>query len=221
MKNLKNIFAALLFATLPIAFTSCDTDPWDDGPYWDYDNYYEGWYDDYDWYGDPFEHGNDELNQMAQTLRGHWTGQIRYYYTNDYGQREHVDMDVDFEFDQYDRNSINGRGREIDYVGNESQELKFSWYIDPRTANINIKYDGSGKTYLLDAHASSHDSGFYLDDDEFSGVMEGINNDEMLIFDCSRTTITRAKGISKARTKSFLEKAMEKDSLNRMFVRRK
>ena len=76
-------------------------------------------------------------------------------------------MYADFEFDQYDSNSLNGRGRETDYApalddygnyiydndGNmvyDSQELRFAWYIDPKTGDISIKYDNSGYLFTTE-----------------------------------------------------------------------
>lgn len=184
MKHTRLLSLLMAVATMPLMFTSCD-DPWD------YYDYYDDWYDGYDWYNDAFNHGTSQLNLMAQTLRGHWEGTMRNEYTNEYGEREYVDMNVYFEFDQYNSLSLNGRGREVDYVGNESQELRFSWYIDPRTGDIRIKYDGSNYTFLLDSHANTPTSGFSLSDDFFSGVMEGLNNTELIYFDCERTTLAK------------------------------
>jgi len=189
----------MLAAVMALSFTmtSCDDDPWD------YYDYYEGWYDDYDWYDDSFDYGTAQLNAMAQTLRGHWEGTMRNEYTNDMGEREYVDMYVYFEFDQYNNKSLNGRGREIDYLGNDSQELRFSWYIDPRTGDIRIRYDGSNYTFVLDYDANTPRSGFSLSDNYFNGVMEGVNNTELIFFDCERTTIgpldaQRLKSMKKA-----------------------
>jgi len=192
MKQIKSYLALVAIAMMPLMFTSCDDDPWD----WDYYDYYGDWYYDYNWYDDAFDYGDADLNAMAQMLRGHWEGTLRNEYTNEFGQREYADMYVDFEFDQYNSRSLNGRGREIDYVGDEYQELRFSWYIDPRTGNINIRYDNSGYTFVLDAHANSSTSGFSLSSDAFSGVMEGVNNTELVYFDCQRTTL--AKGNTRA-----------------------
>lgn len=176
-------------ALCTLSFVSCEEDPWFHD--WDYYDYNQDWYDDYNWYNDPFDYGTDDLKALAQTLRGHWEGMLRYYYIGESGQYEIADMDVHFEFDQYDASSLNGRGRETDYVGDESQELRFAWYIDPRTADIYVRYDETGKTYKLDSHANSDFSGFSLDQYAFSGVMEGYNNDEYLVFDCTRTTLAK------------------------------
>lgn len=180
------LFCALLAAGL--TFTSCDEDH-----YWDYYDYYEEWYDDYDWYNDKFNYGTDQLTDMAQTLNGCWQGTLTNEYTNDYGHRERVKMNVEFTFVQYDRRSLNGRGYELDWIGNESQNLSFQWYIDPRSGNIHVKYD-SGYTFVLDDRGNSEYSGFSLDNDDFSGVMEGVNNDEYLFFVCSRVSRANAAG---------------------------
>ena len=155
-----NTFSALLvMMTMTFAFTSCDEDPWDDG--WDYYDYSQGWYDDYDWYDDAFDYGNNTLKQEAQALRGYWTGKVENRYYDQQNQLQRVQMDAEFEFDLYNSNALNGRGRETDYApmiddyGNyvyddngqlvyDSQQLRFSWYIDPRSGDICIKYDGSG-----------------------------------------------------------------------------
>lgn len=193
MKRMKTYLATLLMATLTFTFTSCDEDwpGYHDDYGWNYYDYSQGWYDNWDWYGMPFDRTNADLKNMAQTLRGYWEGQLRYYYLDDYGQYAQADMDVQFQFDQYNASSLNGRGSEIDWVGQESQELRFSWYIDPRTYDIYIKYDNSGKTYRLDADGNSDFSGFNLDQNSFSGVMEGYNNKEYLVFDCTRTTLAK------------------------------
>ena len=161
MKHLKLLWTAIVFGVLPFSFTSCD-DPWD----WDYYDYYGDWYYDYNWYDDAF----DELRLVANTLRGHWEGTMRNEYTDNTGHRVYVDMYVYFEFDQYNSRSLNGRGREIDTVGDESQELRFSWYIDPRSGDIHIRYDDSGYTFVLDSRGNSQTSGFSLTDDYFHGV---------------------------------------------------
>lgn len=189
MKRISYTLSLLFLMAVPVLFTSCDDEPPYD-PYDYYSNYYGDWYDSYDWYNNSFDYGTDQLTAMAQCLRGHWAGTITNVYTDDDGQRKAVNMNVQFEFDQYDSSSLNGRGQEIDYVGDESQELRFTWYIDPRTGNINIKYDRSGSTFVLDAKNNTQDSGFSLDKNAFSGVMEGVNNDEMLYFDCTRTTLS-------------------------------
>ena len=116
---------------------------------------------------------------------------MRNEYTDNTGHRVYVDMYVYFEFDQYNSRSLNGRGREIDTVGDESQELRFSWYIDPRSGDIHIRYDDSGYTFVLDSRGNSQTSGFSLTDDYFNGVMEGVNNDELIFFDCVRTTLAK------------------------------
>lgn len=217
MKRIYSLLTLLVLAATPAMLTSCDPDePWHDGPdnYW-YNDYYGDWYDDYDWYGKPFDYGKSDLVSMAQTLNGAWTGTLTDEYTDDNGQRVQANMYVDFTFVQYDNKSNNGTGYEIDYVpscdkngnpvydknGNqiydESETRKFEWYIDPRTYNIYIQYKSSNYRYLLDSHGNSETSGFSLgwnkqkQRDEFNGVMEGINTDEYIFFDCERVTANR------------------------------
>ena len=192
MKRINSFATILLIAAMPILFTSCDDDDWD------YYDYYGDWYNNYNWYTDSFDFGTSTLNAEAQCLRGHWTGTLINEYTADDGSREQAKMNADIEFDQYDSNSLNGRGREIDYVGNESQELRFAWYIDPRNGDIYIKYDKSGYEFRMDYN--SKEEGFYLDDNQFNGIANGQNNNEALAFDLTRTTL--AKPSSRAIVKS-------------------
>lgn len=191
MKRIYTYLTLLALALIPATLTSCDDDPW-------YDDYYGDWYDDYNWYDDPFDHGSNQLVEMAQTLNGTWSGAIVNEYTNDQGQREQTRCSADFTFTQYTAKSNNGTGYETDYDtdGNE-QTLRFKWYIDPRTGNIYIEY-ASGMRYLLDARGNTQTSGFSLGWDKkekkdlFNGVMEGVNNDEYVFFDLERITGSRA-----------------------------
>lgn len=184
----------MMMAAAVFTLTSCDDEPWHG---WDYYNYNEDWYDDYDWYDQSFNYGTETLNAEAAALRGYWNGQIQNVYYDSYGQKQTAVMNALFEFDQYNSSALNGRGRETDTVeyededGNvqtESQELRFSWYIDPRTGNINLKYDNSGYTYC-----AAWDGGFYLDTQsgEFYGTFEGQNNNEQIVFDLTRTTLAK------------------------------
>lgn len=190
MKKIYYLATLLMLAAMPVLFTSCDDEPY----YW-YEDYYGDWYDDYDWYDKPFDYGKSDLVTMAQTLNGTWSGTATNEYTNDDGQRERVSFYADFTFTQYSQNSNNGTGYETDYddSGNE-QTLRFKWYIDPRTYDIYIEYVNSGYQYVLKFRGNSNTSGFYLgyDDqlrkDVFSGVMEGVNNNEYIFFDCDRVT---------------------------------
>lgn len=190
MKKIYYLATLLMLAAMPVLFTSCDDEPY----YW-YEDYYGDWYDDYDWYDKPFDYGKSDLVTMAQTLNGTWSGTATNEYTNDDGQRERVSFYADFTFTQYSQNSNNGTGYETDYddSGNE-QTLRFKWYIDPRTYNIYIEYVNSSYQYVLNSRGNSNTSGFYLgfDDqlrkDVFSGVMEGVNNNEYIFFDCERVT---------------------------------
>ena len=191
----------LLLAAAPAMMTSCD-DPW-------HDDFNGDWYDDYDWYDDPYDHSQGDLLTMSQMLNGVWTGTIINEYTDDNGQRQQTRMLADMTFVQYTTKSNNGTGYETDYAqrvdangnlvydsqtGNpiyDSQTLQFKWYIDPRTYNINIEY-ASGYRFVLDANGNSNYSGFSLGYNEFNGVMEGVNNDEYVFFDLQHVTSAHA-----------------------------
>ena len=51
---------------------------------------------------------------LANTLRGHWGGAMRYEYNDANGQRAIAQFNAQLEFDQYDATGQKGRGREID-----------------------------------------------------------------------------------------------------------
>lgn len=198
MKCIKTLSAALLVAASMFSLASCD----DDHP-WDYRDYYGGWYDDYDWYGDSFDYGTNTLNAEAAALRGYWQGQIENRYYED-GRLHAVTMNATFEFDQYNTNSLNGRGRETDYLTytgddgqehTESQELRFSWYIDPRTGDINLKYDPNSDNVSM-TFSAAWDGGFSLDTqtNRFFGSFKGQNNTEEIVFDLTRTTLAKPNG---------------------------
>lgn len=196
MKKFFTPMAMFAIAMLSMTMTSCDDDPWYDyRP--NYYNYYDSWYDSYDWYNESFTSGTDQLTEEAQCLRGHWEGTMIAEYTNDQtGRREQSQFYADIEFDQYDSKSLNGRGRETDTAGEDQQELRFAWYIEPRTGDIYIKYDGSGSIVRLDA--KSKDMGFSLDDNAFYGYMVGQNIDDVYYFDLTRYTLAKDNNLFEA-----------------------
>ena len=108
------------------------------------------------------------------------------------------------EFDQYDATSISGRGVENDVSGTQSQELRFSWYIDSKTGDIYVTYDTSKKQYVITFGSTNIQS--YLDSKSFHGTMKGVNNDEYLDFDFSRYTY--AKGYTPTFTRAAMTRAM-------------
>lgn len=70
-------------------------------------------------------------------------------------------------------NSLSGNGVEVDYAddgSNESQTLKFTWYID-KNGDIYIRYNETGATYVMDAGAKQY--GFYLGDEKGRDVFYG------------------------------------------------
>lgn len=200
MRRFYYLLSLMMLALAPMALTGCCDDS-------------DDWYYDYDWYDRPYNDGSDDLVTMAQMLNGTWTGTLVNEYTGDDGKRYQAQMYVDFSFVQYTARSNNGNGYETDYVpatdkygsplydnnGNQvydSQTLQFKWYIDPRTYNIYVEYN-SGARYVLDARGNSETSGFSLDNRDFNGVMEGVNNDEFVFFDCQRVTKSSAAARAK------------------------
>jgi hypothetical protein len=197
MKTTKIYMAMIAIAMVPFTMISCG-DPWYyDDPY--YHNHYGPGYDDYgpeyndNRYDEPYYDNNADMLAEAQCLRGHWQGTMVDEFTNDKGQRQQVQYDADIEFDQYNSNSLSGRGREIDVAGSESQELVFTWFVDAQTGNIHIKYDG-GSIVVIDAN--SKDLGFYLDDNQFYGYMVGQNIDDVIYFDLARYTYAKESDFS-------------------------
>lgn len=195
MKRVYTFLTMFMLALMPAMMTSCDTDDW---------------YDDYDWFNDPYNEGSDGLISMARTLNGTWTGNAKSDFKED-GQWYTAYFDVEFTFTQYTSKSCNGTGYETDYADNGDTNIsRFKWYIDPRTGDINIEYINSGYRYVLDANGNSDTSGFFLGwsdkekQDLFNGVMEGINVDEHITFDCERVTGrgTRALGSDSVQTTS-------------------
>lgn len=202
MKRMISFSTLLLIIAMSFALTSCDDDdPWD----YDYSDYYGDWYDDYNWYQTPFDYGTSALNEEAQMLRGHWTGTLTDYYIDDSGNKAQAQMNADVEFDQYDSKSLNGRGVEYDYVNNDSQTLKFSWYIDPRSGDIYIKYDSSSNVFKLDVQATT--DGFYLDQNNFNGTMTRTDNNEVIDFSYTRTTLAKPNISSMTRSAAGTNKS--------------
>ena len=139
----------LAIAALPALFTSCDDDPWDP---W-YNHYGPGYGRDYNRPDGGNNYNDDELDivAMAQTLRGHWTGTT--------------------EAKSYDENGIL-RGLQNDYIGDELKySRRFSWYIDSKTWDIVITYDGGEGEPAFKMIISYDD--LSLDSKTFVGTMVG------------------------------------------------
>ena len=191
MKKLIKIMMLLAVVAITMMCASCDSG-------------HDNWYDDN--YSNQNTNNSDNdntLNILANTLRGHWEGKMLYEYTEN-GIRKQATFDAQMEFDQYDATSISGRGVEVDISGTETQELKFSWYIDSKTGDIYVTYDATKKLYVITF--SSSDIQSYLDTKSFHGTMKGVNNDEYLDFDFSRYTY--AKGYTPTFTRATMTRSM-------------
>ena len=175
MKKLTKILFLLLIASVSIALSSCSSGS----------TYYE---DNQDWWSNNSDGNADSdaqyLKNLANTLRGHWEGAMRYEYNDDNGQRAIAQFNAQLEFDQYDATGRKGRGREIDTAtsnGNtQSQTLYFTWEIDKTTSDIYVTYDGSKKN---------------LDANRFEGTMIGVNNNEFIDFKLARYSYAKSNDI--------------------------
>lgn len=181
MKKLANLLSWAMMAVMAVALTSCEDD------YWYYDDPPAPWHGDY--YKDayvPDDDNSDYLISMASVLRGQWDGTIKTEYVDDYGQTQRGTYGADFQFDQYKANTINGRGREIDYADTEEvYNMRFSWYIDEKTEDIYLKFD-DGREMLV--------TSFHLDDNSFYGTMESVDGLEVDEFNLTRYTFSN-KGL--------------------------
>ncbi|MEE1382771.1 MAG: hypothetical protein U0K32_03035 [Segatella copri] len=172
MKKFKQIWMWMAIATASFSFTSCDDD--------DY------WYDDYNHGGWGWNQGDrnngsngsqdDYLLSEAQTLIGDWRGSVLYSELAEDGQsRDNYSFNAEMTFYQTGNkvNTLCGDGVEVDYAddgSNETQTLKFTWYID-NNGDIYIRYNKSGFTYVLDLGSSQ--SGFYLGEEKGRDVFYG------------------------------------------------
>ena len=186
MKTIKNLLAVLAIAALPALFTACDDDPWDP---W-YNHYGPGYGRDYDYHG----HGNGNSNDdgidivaMAQTLRGHWTGTTVAKFYDENGILKTETYSTDIEFDQTDDNT-SGRGLQNDYIGDELKySRRFSWYIDSKTWDIVVTYDGGEGIPAFQMIISYDD--LSLDSRTFVGTMVGEGETDE--FDYERVTYAK------------------------------
>ena len=190
MKKLMKIIMVFAFSIATTVLTSCDSGD-------------DNWYNNNNQNSNNTSISDNTLNVLANTLRGHWEGKMLYEYTEN-GTRKQATFDAQMEFDQYDATSISGRGVEVDISGTETQERKFSWYIDSKTGDIYVTYDDSKKQYVITF--SSSDIQSYLDTKSFHGTMKGVNNDEYLDFDFSRYTY--AKGYTPTFSRATMTRAM-------------
>ena len=113
MKRIYTFLTMFMLALMPAMMTSCDTDDW---------------YDDYDWFNDPYNEGSDDLISMARTLNGTWTGDAQSDNKEEDGRWYTDYFYVEFTFTQYTSMSCNGTGYETDSddEGN-SVVRRFKW----------------------------------------------------------------------------------------------
>lgn len=165
MKKIHTILVVAALAVFPLMFTSCD------------DKYIEDYHPRY--WSQNQGHSSDRILLMAQTLRGHWEGNIQAQGYED-GVLVTQNLFTEIEFDQYDMLKPSGRGIQSDYDSKYAQQAqlvrKFSWEIDPGTGNIIIVYDQGGFKMTI-----RYDD-LKLNESGFSGVMYGDNDTEKFSF---------------------------------------
>lgn len=152
MKKITQLLPIALMALFSFGFVSCTDD----------DDYY---------YDDDYDSEYVDLTHMAQILRGHWTGKTAARFYNEQQQLVEEVYDTDIEFDQYDSNSLSGRGRQLDYIRGELvYDRVFSWRIDRGTGDIIMIYNGeNGDNFQM---VIDYDD-LNLTDRSFSGVQRG------------------------------------------------
>lgn len=203
MKRLTMILMVFVVGAIPFLFTSCDNsddndyyNPWDAGFSWNnpwWYSYNDGNYYWNDYYNSGREDQGDDILAEAQVLNGEWRGVMQYVTAK---SQTTTKFNCDMTFTQFNQNSINGTGIEVDASGDESQTLHFRWYIDERNGDIYIKYD-SGSTFVMDAQSSHR--GFSLKEGEyFDGYMIGSNTNDMAYIQLDRVTVNTADDVTRA-----------------------
>lgn len=150
MKKFNRIWMWMAIAAASFSFTSCDDDDyWHDDYYW-YDDYnHGGWeWNQGDWNNGSNGSQDDYLLSEAQTLTGDWRGSVMLSELAEDGQsRNNYSFNAEMTFYQAgDKvNSLSGNGVEVDYAddgSNETQTLKFAWYID-KNGDIYIRLNSA------------------------------------------------------------------------------
>lgn len=234
MKKFNRIWMWMAIAATSFSFISCDDDDyWHDDYYW-YDDYnHGGWgWNQGDWNNGSNGSQDDYLLSEALTLTGDWRGSVMLSKLAEDGQsRNNYRFNAEMTFYQAGNkvNSLSGNGVEVDYAddgSNETQTLKFAWYID-KNGDIYIRYNDSGATYVMDAGAKQY--GFYLGDergqDVFYGYMIGtgkakgdVMQIDLVRYDPSgarkktrsAATDSVAPGFGKATGRAFMPHAIKK-----------
>lgn len=172
MKKFYTILTVALLATVSDLFIGCGND-----------YIYE--------YEPPYKNSNngystDDIVLMAQTLRGHWDGNVQAQGTIN-GKLVIQNLFTEIEFDQYDITKASGRGLQSDYENVNAPQAqlvrKFSWSIERNTGNIIIIYDDNKFKMTIPYKE------LVLNEHRFSGVMYGDNDTEKFSF--SRYTLAK------------------------------
>lgn len=198
MKKFISLLNLSIVAVISFSLVACD------------EHYYDDWYyDDWGYYGGDHHrtNNNDDYNyftQLVQTLRGQWEGTIHTKFTDDDYRVVEGDYYTDFQFDYTDLQDLKGRGMETDYEGDELvYQEAFSWYLDTKTEDIIINFDG-GRKMIVDE--------YHLDKNKFSGSMYSKETGEEDTFSLTRYTYANENNTFEAEDGAAPAKAKAKKS---------
>ena len=190
MKKITYLALMAFVAFAPFMFTSCYEDHYYDD--WSWRNGY--WYGRYNYNNQNHnqnqnQNNNSTIEAEGACLVGTWVGEMVYTYPDDDGRKAQARFNAEMVFKLNSNNSYTeGIGTEIDWAGNESQTLSFTWYID-KYGNIYVRYTDTGKTFMLDVQSET--KGFYLDETSFNGYMVAQKDVEEIEFSFTRNSGTR------------------------------
>lgn len=192
MKKFTSLLAVALVAATSLTFVACDE-------HYYYDDWRGGYYDDGDRRAN---NDNDYFIQLAQTLRGQWEGTIHTKYYDDDNRVVEGDYYTDFQFDYTNLKSLEGRGLESDYEGNELvYQEAFSWYIDTESEDLILTFDG-GRRMIVD--------NYHLDANTFTGSMYSRETGEEDDFSLKRYTFANENNTFEAEDEAATAKAKMK-----------
>ena len=195
MKKITYLALLAFVAFAPFMFTSCYEDYYYDDWNWRNGGYWYGRYNN----NNQNQNNNSSIEAEGACLVGTWVGEMVYTYLDDGGNKDQAHFNAEMVFKLNSNNSYTeGIGTEIDWAGDESQTLSFTWYID-KYGNIYVRYSDTGKTFVLDVQSTT--KGFYLDDNSFNGYMVAQKDVEEIEFSFTRNN----NGTRRVRGKSTIK----------------
>ena len=198
MKKFTSLLTLAFLAAATMTFVACDEHYYYDD--WDHDD--RGYYYDRD--HQRTDNDGDYYTQLVQTLRGQWEGTIHTKYTDDDYRVVEGDYYTDFQFDYTDLQALEGRGLESDYEDGELvYQEAFSWYLDTKSEDIILTFDG-GRKMIMDE--------YHLDKNKFTGSMYSKETGEEDTFSLVRYTYANENNTFEAEDGAAPAKAKAKKS---------